>query len=110
MRLMHSRTNAHLLHLQTRSYAAHKALEGYYEGVVDLVDRFTEAYQGVYGVLTDYPAAFSLERDGISMLSALRAWIEEQRAEICDEDELQNIIDETLELIDGTLYKLKFLG
>lgn len=31
MRLFHSRTVAHVLHLKTRSYAAHKALQKFYE-------------------------------------------------------------------------------
>ena len=37
--LLHSGTNAHLLHLQTDSFAKHKALGEYYEEIIDLVDR-----------------------------------------------------------------------
>jgi len=44
--LLHSATNTHFMHFQTESYAEHKALQMYYEGIVDLVDDFTEAYQG----------------------------------------------------------------
>ena len=35
----HARTNAHVLHLQTRSYAAHKALNEFYDEIVELADR-----------------------------------------------------------------------
>ena len=53
MCLLHSQTNAHILHLQSRSYAEHKALESYYEGIDDLIDSFVEAYQGKYGIIED---------------------------------------------------------
>lgn len=110
MRLLHARTTAHLQHLQTRSYAKHMALNSFYEEIGDIADRFLESYQGVYGIVTGYPVSYSFVEDPIEFLSELRSWIEKNRAEICDEEELQNIIDEGLELIDGTLYKLKFLS
>ena len=47
----HARTVAHLLHLTTRSYAAHKALNEFYDEIIDLVDSFAEAYQGEYGLI-----------------------------------------------------------
>lgn len=110
MRLMHSRTNAHIQHLQTKSFAAHMALQGYYEGVGELVDRFVEAYQGVYGIKDDYPTAYTLETDPVKMLTGLRSWIESNRADVVDEEDLQSIIDDTLEFIASTIYKLKFLS
>jgi hypothetical protein len=110
MRLMHSRTNAHIQHLQTKNYAAHVALQGYYEGVVGLVDRFVEAYQGVYGIKDDYPTAYTLETDPVKMLTELRSWIERNRADVVDEEDLQSVIDDTLEFIAASLYKLKFLS
>jgi hypothetical protein len=41
-----SEVNAHLWHLQTESYARHLALQGYYDNVIDLIDKFIEVYQG----------------------------------------------------------------
>ena len=38
MKLLHARTSAHVMHLQTRSYATHKALEDFYTAIVDFVD------------------------------------------------------------------------
>jgi len=37
-RLLHSQTQVHVFHLQTKSYSEHKALQGYYEGIDALVD------------------------------------------------------------------------
>ena len=33
MCLLHAQTNTHILHLQSRSYSEHKALQGLYEGL-----------------------------------------------------------------------------
>lgn len=47
--LMNSRTQAHSFHLTTSSFAEHKALQAYYEGIVPLLDAYAEAYMGKYG-------------------------------------------------------------
>ncbi|NBX51649.1 hypothetical protein EBT25_17375, partial [bacterium] len=47
--LMNSRNQAHTFHLTTSSYAQHKALEKYYEKIVELLDDYAEAYMGKYG-------------------------------------------------------------
>jgi len=109
-RLFHARTNSHLQHLMTRSYAAHKALNDFYDGVVPLADGFAEAYQGVYGLLSSYPSDYKQELDAVPMLLALRKWIDENRSKVSERRELQNIIDEILNLIDSTVYKLRFLS
>ena len=46
-----ARDVAHSVHLNTRSYAKHQALNGFYDEVVDLADKFAEAYQGKYGLI-----------------------------------------------------------
>ena len=43
--LMNSRTQAHAFHLTTPSYAEHKALQAYYEGIVPLLDAWAEAFR-----------------------------------------------------------------
>ncbi len=52
--LLASRTQAHIYHLQTPSFAAHKALNEYYEEIVDIIDGIVESYQGKYGIITGY--------------------------------------------------------
>ena len=37
-RLFHSRDVAHLVHLNTTSFAQHKALNGYYDSILDLAN------------------------------------------------------------------------
>ncbi len=111
MRCFHSRTVAHVLHLKTRSYAAHKALNEFYDEIVGLTDSLAEAYQGDYGLIDDYPARFRMFPDGLALMDDLSEWIEKNRAEVCDKDDtyLQNIVDEIMALIRSTQYKLRFL-
>ena len=52
--LFASRTQAHVFHLQTNSFAAHKALNEYYDGIIDLADGIAESIQGKYGIITGY--------------------------------------------------------
>ena len=51
---LHSRTQAHVFHLGVKgpgSFAAHKALEEYYDGIVGLIDGLVESYQGKNGLI-----------------------------------------------------------
>ena len=44
-KLLHSRNVAHLVHLNTNSYAKHKALNKYYESILDLFDDLAESHE-----------------------------------------------------------------
>ena len=44
--MFHSADQTHLWHLQTKSYAVHMALNGYYDAIRDEADRFAEACMG----------------------------------------------------------------
>lgn len=111
MCLLHSVTNAHILHLTTKSYAEHKALEDYYTEVGDLVDDFIEAFQGKYGLLHDFTADYALPGQPVEYLTYLKDEVATlRRSEKFPQDsELQNTVDEIAQLIDSTLYKLRFL-
>jgi hypothetical protein len=111
MRCFHARTAAHILHLKTRSYAAHKALNDFYDAIVPLTDAFAEAYQGDYGLIEDYPARYTPYAVPLDMVTDLSDWISAHRKDCCDEDDsyLQNIIDEIVALLRSTEYKLRFL-
>lgn len=109
MCLLHSQTNAHILHLQSRSYAEHKALEAYYEGIDDLIDSFVEAYQGKYGIIEDYSDDYELPTPALEYMISKADYIKESRKALPQDSELQNIIDEIVSLIDSTVYKLRFL-
>lgn len=44
---LHSATVIHLYHFATRSHAQHKALDEYYNGIVEEMDKLVESYQGL---------------------------------------------------------------
>ena len=112
--LLNSVTTAHILHLSSRSYSQHKALETFYTEIGDHVDDFVEAFQGKYGLLTKYPTNADLmpDADPIVYLEYLKVEVSTLRKEngFPDDSELQNITDEIMLLIDSTLYKLRFLA
>jgi hypothetical protein len=109
--LLSSREQAHIFHLQTPSYAQHKALQGYYEGIVDLIDTYVESYQGRYGILKGYkPSNTILEDDStVSYFMGLQKFVDETRSQLPQDGELNNTVDEIVGLISSTVYKLKFL-
>ena len=110
--LFHSRTQAHVFHLQTESFAEHKALQDYYDGVLDLIDGLVESYQGKYGILTNYTTLkvddYVSNDEVQSYLNKVNSVIEKNRTSV-KESFIQNQIDTVQELIFSTLYKLKFL-
>lgn len=108
--LFEIRINAHIAHLQTSSFAQHKALDELYSEIVGLTDSYVETYQGIYGILTGYPQIKIAE--GTDMVVVLKAKIKEYRAfrETVKETELQQKIDDIIEFFDSITYKLKFLA
>lgn len=108
-----ARDVAHSVHLNTRSYAKHKALKGFYEGVVDLADTLAEAYQGRHGLIGPISLMSAKKTNNIlEFLEGQLADIEEMRYKVVDKSDtaLQNIIDEIVALYLTTIYKLKFLA
>lgn len=113
--LLASRDQAHIFHLQARSYALHKALNEYYDNIVELIDTFVESYQGRYGILTGYklPATFiesELNEDVVKYFVALNDFVERSREKLPNDGFLINQIDEISQLINSTLYKLTYLN
>ena len=108
-----ARDVAHSVHLNTRSFAKHSALNTFYDEVVDLADKFAEAYQGRHGLIGPI-ALLSAKKTGniIEFLQDQADEIEKTRYGVVDRDctPLQNIIDEIMGLYYSTLYKLKFLS
>ncbi len=108
-----ARDVTHSVHLNTRSYAKHKALGSFYDKVIDLADTFAEAYQGRHGLIGPITLQ-SAKKNGnvVEFLQESLAEIEVNRYKFCDEDDtaIQNIIDEIVALYLSTLYKLRFLA
>jgi len=110
--LLHSSTAAHFLHLSTKSYAEHKALGHFYEDVLDLADKYAEAYQGHHGIipLDSYLDDFRVQKDAKAYMSGLLDFAKNARKGLPDDPDLQNIHDEIVGLIASTLYKLTNLS
>ena len=92
-----ARDVTHSVHLNTRSYAKHVALNEFYDGIVDLADKFAEAYQGRHGLIGPITLMSAKKTtDVIEFLKDSLADIEEMRYKVCEKDDtpLQNIIDE----------------
>ena len=108
--LFHAVTNTHLLHLGTRSFSVHSALGEYYNALNELVDTFAEAYQGKYGLIEGYTAEYSLPPAPLEYLIGICDYIKATRADLPQDSELQNLVDEIASLTDSTIYKLRFLA
>ena len=108
-----ARDVAHSVHLNTRSFSKHMALNAFYDEIVDLADKFAEAYQGRHGMIGPI-TLMSAKKTGniLEFLQDSVADIEKMRYEVCDKSDtpLQNIIDEIVGQYLSTLYKLKFLA
>lgn len=110
--LLHSQTQVHIFHLQTKSYSEHKALQGYYEGIDKLVDGIIESYQGKYDIINNYDSVKTEEYKScdqvINYFKSLDSMIDNARKNV-KESFIQNQIDTVQELIFSTIYKLRFL-
>jgi cobalamin biosynthesis protein CobT len=111
-KILHSRNQAHIFHLQTQSYAEHKALNDYYDGVLGLFDGIIESYQGKYGIIKTYKT-FKIEqyKNGKKTISYFERLLDDidNLRESVEDSYIQNQIDTVQELINSTVYKLKFL-
>lgn len=105
--LFNSRNQAHAFHLTTNSFAEHKALQAYYEGIIPLADAWAEAYMGLYGRLNSVRMNKNVQRDPKKAKEYFRGLLKSIRALKLPKDTyLKNIQDEILALIQSTLYML----
>ena len=110
----HSRTQAHVFHLGVKgpgSYAAHKTLNEYYDGIIDIIDGLVESYQGKYGIIKFQPVN-GLDtncdiKNIIGYFEKLCVALEKLRQDKKLQDTwIQNQIDNISELLYSTKYKL----
>lgn len=105
--LFQSRDIIHIAHLQTLNYAEHKALNKYYDGILDLTDTLLESYFGTLGKRVNFKIPGSEYMNPQQHLTQLMEYVKKHRGVFGAENtHLQNIIDEILALISKTLYLL----
>ena len=110
----HSRTQAHIFHTRVTgegSFAAHTALQAYYEGIVPLIDGLVEAYQGQYGLI-EYKEVNGVDNDAskenmVKYFDNLCKFLDKERKEPkLQMSWLQNDLDNLASLLYSTKYKL----
>lgn len=108
-----ARDVAHSVHLNTRSYSKHMALNDFYNEIIDLADKFAEAYQGRHELIG--PVSLMSAKKTTNVVEFLQDSlkdIEEGRYKVVAKEDtaMQNIIDEIVGQYLSTLYKLRFLA
>ncbi len=106
-RLFELRDAAHIEHLKTRSFAAHSALNTFYDELLDLADGFVESYQGKYGII-NIDIKYTKPDNFLSYLEDFAKYVEGSRDAFKDEF-LKNQVDEIASLTYSTIYKLTYL-
>ena len=111
-KLLDSQRQVHIFHLQTKSFAEHKALQDYYDSIGDLVDSLVESFQGKYGIITGWKSFQSEDYTGgeqvITYLKSLVDYNNLVKKSVKD-SYIQNQLDEVETLLQSTIYKLRFL-
>ena len=108
-----ARDVAQSVHLNTRSYSKHVALNTFYDSIIDHADAFAEAYQGRHGLMGPITLHSATKTANIiDFLQGQLDDIEKCRYEVVDKSDssLQQLIDNIVELYLSTLYKLRFLA
>lgn len=107
-----SREIAHRDHLKTHSYAEHKALNEFYDEIVELADDLAELYQGRHGIIESIPilTAETTNKPADDLAKQLEL-VEKIRYTAVEKTDtaIQNKIDEIVGLYLSTLYKLRNL-
>jgi DNA-binding ferritin-like protein len=115
--LLASRDQAHIFHWQTKgpgSYAAHIALETYYDTIIGMIDVLVETYQGKYDIITGYtmPDRFDeyTQSSAIKYFKALSVFVDRIYDKLPEQDtNIINQLDGFKDLIYTTIYKLENL-
>lgn len=108
-KLFEARDFAHGAHLRTNSYAQHKALNSFYDDIIDLADQFVETYQGQYGIIKFNFDAVKVGDPIPYFEDAAKMFMEGHNSIDKKDTHLHNVLDEIIGTTYSLLYKLKFL-
>jgi hypothetical protein len=97
-------------HNQTTNFSEHKALNGFYDEILERLDGLIESVAGIYGRPQGYSVIESTDwtstEDTIAYFQNLYKYVETERRNIYEESWIQNQIDNISELIAQTIYLL----
>jgi RNA binding exosome subunit len=97
-------------HHQTDSYAVHKALNKFYDGILGLTDGLVESVSGIHGrpmkYQIDSPVDYKNPEQVVKYFKSAYELIEKERKDIYQESWIQNQVDEISALFASTLYLL----
>jgi hypothetical protein len=99
-------------HLRTAKYGKHKALQEFYEEMPDKVDALIEGWMGAHGKkIGNFQNVLSSSNlNTLKYLNELKAVCKQGYSLIGDNDELKSLLDDIVNLINSTLYKVKELS
>ena len=107
-----ARELAHRYHLSTKSYSQHKALQNFYEDLLDLTDDLAEITQGAHGLL-DIPILTEKSgyKEPLYCIAEKLKYVETNRYKAYSKEDtsLQNKIDEIVAVFLTAIYKLENL-
>ena len=99
-------------HLKTHKYSKHLALDEFYKELPDKVDDLIEAWMGAKGKkVNSFTNIITSKNMGtLAYLKELRKVVKQGYELMGGEAELEALMDDIVELIDSTLYKVKELS
>jgi DNA-binding ferritin-like protein len=99
-------------HLRSAKYSKHMALDEFYKEMPEKVDDLIEAWMGAYGkkVSGFTNVLSSSNMNTLKYLVELKRVCKEGRSLMNDNDELNSLLDDIINLINSTLYKVKELS
>jgi len=113
--LLNSVTSIHKIHLKVTglgSFAAHSALNTFYDEIGDHADSIAEQFQGAEEKLLEMPNTAPAELNSVEETIDYLRKLKDKAAvlqSIMPHSEIVNQLDEVKSLIDSTKYKLLFL-
>lgn len=108
-RLLMAAPIVHILHLQTGSYAAHKALNELYDSLPNDTDTIAEEFQGTYGIINSYDTYAPMNANPVIFVGDLLDFVKKNRQSMGPCSSIQSNIDILETSIKSCLYKLKNL-
>ncbi len=113
-KLFEARQMSHVYHLQTKNESEHRALNDFYDSILDKADSIIEVYQGQYGVIEGYDLITSAVKEKTSLEyleNLVKYLLTDGKKTIKPEDtHLINILDEIVATTFKAIYKIKILS